>query len=557
MLFDEFYYMGYVRLESTVSVDDKKYTENRVIVPVAAEYVLDPETNIVYLKKENGTTERIGSYEYWKRIMKYRARLTADLKGSNGHFNGYGLSCGLCNMHKNSTALLNVIATNMCDLRCWYCFFYSAIAGYVYLPTLEDFERIFDRAIEINGYMPPVQITGGEPALRDDLADIIRLAKKKGAPHIQLNTNSVFYGIEYYKNPEKAPERIREYVKAGLNTIYTSFDGVKPETNFKNHYELPFALRNYYEGGLRSIVLVPTVSTMNLDEIPDVIRFAVHNYRWGIKGVNFQPLSILDRVDEEKRKALRVTQSDIVEKLEEVGLGDMDMWFPVPTVQYLADLISGEKYFVHFYNSEKCGIATYAFVDGEKLRPITDFIDVDGFLKEVEEIYTSWLKKVYYGVRAALAKIRGKDPKEIALERLDDFIKKDRLPNGASLKEIVGRAITEGSYDALGAFHDGALFIGMMHFMDYYNYDFNRVQRCSIHYGMPSGLYPFCTFNVYADKYRDVLLKASRVQDPEEEKRWTEYEKRRALQVAEFRKHLDEIVEHPIYKEAYGFLDLS
>jgi uncharacterized radical SAM superfamily Fe-S cluster-containing enzyme len=130
-------------------------------------------------------------------------------------------------------------------------------------------------------------------------------------------------------------------------------------------------------------------------------------------------------------------------------MGDMDMWFPIPSVQYLADLISGRKYFVHFYNNEKCGIATYAFVDGESLRPITEFIDVDGFLQEVNELYNSWLKKFYYGVKAAVAKIRGKDPKELALERLDDFIKKDRLPNGASIKEIVGRAITEGSYERL------------------------------------------------------------------------------------------------------------
>ncbi|NPA77060.1 MAG: radical SAM protein [Candidatus Diapherotrites archaeon] len=549
--------MGRQELERTVSVDDKKYLEQHVIVPVPAKYVLDEETGIVYLEKENGTVARVGTKDYWDRIMKYRGVLTADIPEPVRKFEGYGLSCGLCTQHKNSTALMNVIATNMCNLRCWYCFFYSAIAGYVYLPSIKEIEQIYDRAIQIDGYMPPVQITGGEPSLRDDLADMIRLAKEKGAPHVQLNTNSVIFGIEYYEDPQNAPKKIREFVDAGLNTIYTSFDGLDPKTNFKNHYEIPFALRDYYDGGLRSVVLVPTVTGQNLDQMPDVVRFAVHNYKWGIKGVNFQPLSILDKLDEEKRKALRVTQSDVVEVLGELGLGEMDMWFPIPSVQYLADLISGQKHFVHFYNNEKCGLATYAFVDGERLRPITEFIDVDGFLAEVEDLYKSWLKKVYFGVKVAIAKAQGKDPKELALERLDDFIKKDRLPNGHSLKEIVGKALVEGSYDALGAFHDGALFLGMMHFMDYYNYDFNRVQRCDIHYGMPEGVYPFCTFNVYADKYRDALLKSHRIQDPEEEKRWMEFERKQALRVAEFRKHVDEIVEHPIYKEAYGFLKRS
>ena len=35
-----------------------------------------------------------------------------------------------------------------------------------------------------------------------------------------------------------------------------------------------------------------------------------------------------------------------------------------------------------------------------------------------------------------------------------------------------------------------------MHFMDRYNYDIERVQRCCIHYATPDGkLIPFCTYN--------------------------------------------------------------
>ena len=30
-------------------------------------------------------------------------------------------SCGLCNVHKSHTALLNIVLTNRCDLACWYC----------------------------------------------------------------------------------------------------------------------------------------------------------------------------------------------------------------------------------------------------------------------------------------------------------------------------------------------------------------------------------------------------------------------------------------------------
>jgi len=36
----------------------------------------------------------------------------------------------------------------------------------------------------------------------------------------------------------------------------------------------------------------------------------------------------------------------------------------------------------------------------------------------------------------------------------------------------------------------------MMHFMDNYNYDVERVSQCCIHYATPDGtLIPFCTYN--------------------------------------------------------------
>ena len=47
-----------------------------------------------------------------------------------------------------------------------------------------------------------------------------------------------------------------------------------------------------------------------------------------------------------------------------------------------------------------------------------------------------------------------------------------------------------------------------MHFMDLYNYDIARVQRCCIHYAQPDGrIVPFCAFNVIPQWYRDKIQK--------------------------------------------------
>ena len=45
-----------------------------------------------------------------------------------------------------------------------------------------------------------MQITGGEPMLRDDIADVIKIMKEEGVDHIQMNTN----GIRHAMDPEAA-----------------------------------------------------------------------------------------------------------------------------------------------------------------------------------------------------------------------------------------------------------------------------------------------------------------------------------------------------------------
>ena len=50
------------------------------------------------------------------------------------------------------------------------------------------------------------------------------------------------------------------------------------------------------------------------------------------------------------------------------------------------------------------------------------------------------------------------------------------------------------------------LFLGMMHFMDLYNYDVERVKRCNIVYLTPEPrIIPFCAFNTLSMIYRDKI----------------------------------------------------
>ncbi|MGC9307158.1 MAG: radical SAM protein [Thermoplasmatota archaeon] len=547
---------GYEVLETTRSVDEEAMESRGIPVTIPAAYVA--KDGQVYLLKENGTRERIGSLEYWQKVKQYPPPVDrkADIQTEIEHTQDM-MNCGLCSQHKNSTALLNVAVTNRCDLRCWYCFFYEEKAGFVYEPSIDEILAGIQTAERFNGYVPPIQITGGEPAMRDDLAEIIAGAVELGSPHVQLNSNSISVGIDYYEDPERAVERVKRWRDAGLKTIYTSFDGVSPDSasDPKNHYETPFALQAYIDGGIKSTVLVPTVSQLNLKETPDIVRFAMHNMDKGVKAVNFQPISMVGFIKKGDREKLRVVQSDIVEQLRQrFGFG-MEAWYPVSTVSSLADIIGKRAHYdVHFYNNEKCGIATYVYVDREamKLYPITDFIDVDRFIQDVNDMTTSRWKKVATGVSLIRDAVRYRGINKALAKKLTDYIIQDELPNGELLSDMLENIFGEGSYDSLRTFHYNFLFLGMMHFQDYYNYDVNRVQRCSIHYATGDRIIPFCTYNVYPSIYRDAYLEKHKATGDRAEQ-LMEDSKQAKQRVQQFREHKDEIVKHPVYQQVYDF----
>jgi len=68
---------------------------------------------------------------------------------------------------------------------------------YVYEPTIEQIVEMV-RMLRSERPVPgnSVQITGGEPTLREDLIEIISAIKKEGIDHIQLNTNGITIALK-------------------------------------------------------------------------------------------------------------------------------------------------------------------------------------------------------------------------------------------------------------------------------------------------------------------------------------------------------------------------
>jgi uncharacterized radical SAM superfamily Fe-S cluster-containing enzyme len=420
-------------------------------------------------------------------------------------------SCGLCPIHMNHTAIANLVATNRCDLSCWYCFFYAEKSGFVYEPSLEQIKFMVEQLLK-QKVTPVIQITGGEPTVREDLPEIVSLLKSMGVRHIQLNTHAIAFAKIYVeKGPEAAAAYARDLRTRGVNTVYMSFDGVTPKANPKNHWEVPYIFEAFRAGGMSSVVLVPTViKGSNTEELGDIVRFAALNQDI-VRAVNFQPVSLTGMIRRAEREKLRVTISDAVKLIEEQTGGQIrrDDWFPVPAsvpISEFAEVLAGEFKF-EMANHPQCGVATYVYtrvVDRERAEvefvPITRFIDVYGFLEYLaeksEELRAGKLKPVV-GLK-------------LVTSLVSKFIRWGDVPREirGALPKMLANIFIKRSYEALGEWHYRMLFLGMMHFMDLYNYDVQRVMRCNVHYLMPDGrIIPFCTFNVMSDVYRDYVQK--------------------------------------------------
>ncbi|HYE67341.1 MAG TPA: radical SAM protein [Anaerovoracaceae bacterium] len=219
--------------------------------------------------------------------------------------------CGLCDNHLQSTCCILVEVTDRCNLRCPICFAQSGNDDFKGEKSVEALFEDFDFLVKKGCKF--IQLSGGEPTVRDDLPEIVSAAKRAGATSVQLNSNGLRLG--------KEPGFTKRLAEAGLDFVFMQFDGLDDEVYsalrgnplLKEKLE---AIMICGENGI-GVTLVPTVvPNVNDHQIGAIISFGMKNSPV-VRGVHFQPISYFGRYPEPPKDENRITMPEIVAAIEQ------------------------------------------------------------------------------------------------------------------------------------------------------------------------------------------------------------------------------------------------
>jgi uncharacterized radical SAM superfamily Fe-S cluster-containing enzyme len=228
---------------------------------------------------------------------------------------GCPFDCGLCPDHRQRSCTVLFEVTRRCNLNCPVCFAASG-PGPDNDPVPAEIRTWF-RAVQQVAAGSNIQLSGGEPTLRNDLPEIVAAGREAGFAFIQLNTNGIRLGRD--------GGYLKALKDAGLASVFLQFDGIDDEVhqNLRGAALLEVKQRAIEACGRHGIgvVLVPTlVPGVNTGQIGSLLRFAASRSPV-VRGIHFQPVSYFGRCLQPPTDASRITLPELMAAIEHQSEG--------------------------------------------------------------------------------------------------------------------------------------------------------------------------------------------------------------------------------------------
>lgn len=262
-------------------------------------------------RESGGGAAATPSFASWSRPKNpsYPANLRTPIR------DGCPYDCGLCPAHAQHTCTGLFEVTKRCDMACPVCYAEAGSVSNSLRSEVDDvpLDVIATQMDVLKGASGPcnVQISGGEPTVRGDLAQIIGMARQRGFGLVQVNTN----GLRLSRQQGYA----RSLRNAGLDSVYLQWDGVN-ESSFmalRGRECLDFkrrAVLNCADAGLGVVLVATVVRGVNEGELGDLLRLALE-LGPAVRGLHIQPAAFFGRYPWQLEEAPRLTLPDVMAAL--------------------------------------------------------------------------------------------------------------------------------------------------------------------------------------------------------------------------------------------------
>lgn len=365
---------------------------------------------------------------------------------------GCPYDCGLCSDHRQHTCSVLLEVTQRCDLGCPVCFASSGKPG-TEDWTLSELAAWYERLLASGGPFN-IQLSGGEPCLRDDLPEMIRMGRAYGFTFFQLNTNGLRLARE--------PDYLAALKSAGLTTVFLQFDGTNDaiyrQIRGRDLLDQKMqAIANCIEQGV-AVVLVPVlIPGINTGDIGNIIRLALANMPV-VRGVHFQPVSYFGRYPGDPCDEARITIPEVIREIETQTSG----------------MITAEAFCPPGCENALCSFhGNFILMPGGSLRAISrrqestccckPVVAAEGAARSRRFVAANWSAPEPSRERSTFAR-------RPRLDDLDIFLERRRTHSFC---------------------------ISGMAFQDAWTLDLERLRDCCIHVASPDGrLVPFCAYNL-------------------------------------------------------------